>query len=275
MKTKAYAKINLGLKVVSKYDDGYHELEMIMTKINLFDTLIFKDSSSISVICPEVNESDNLVYKIAKYLHDKYNVNKGIKIEIKKMIPLQAGLGGGSSDAATALVTLNKLWGLGLNQNDLINESKQFGSDIAFFISGNPSFVQGKGEILEDIKIKSKLYLLLIKPEFGCSTKEIYDNIDTYSAKGELKELIFSLEKGNINEVSNSLVNDLEKGLPKEKQIDINNIKKDLLAYGAAGSLMSGSGSCVFGVFNSKFERNKAYKGLRMFYDIAKVETKD
>lgn len=271
MKKRAYAKINLGIKVVGVLDGGYHDLEMVMSKINLYDTLIFKKCDRLKVECPFIKEEDNLVYKIAKYLKEEYKVDKGIYIKIIKRIPMEAGLGGGSSDAAVAIKTLNELWDLKLSKDDMINISTKFGSDIAFFINDKTAFVSGRGEKIEDIK-SSKLKLLLIKPDFGCSTKEIYSNISEFSKKGELTSLIKVLSEEDLEGLSKEITNDLEKGL-KEKKQDIDFIKKDLISYGALASLMSGSGSTVFGIFDSNKTRKEAYKELKMFYDIINVET--
>ena len=269
---RAYAKINLGLKVVGKRNDNYHDLEMVMVKINLFDTLLFKLDKDIKVYCEEVEEKDNLVYKIACFLKEKYKPNYGIKIIINKRIPIMAGLGGGSSDAATTLTVLNKLWKLNLNCEELIKISLNFGSDIPFFIINKTSFISGRGENISPINAKKRIPLLLIKPNVGFSTKDIFSNVSTFSRKNELIELIKSLENNDILNISNNLVNDLEKALDSNNKKLINDIKNDLISYGAQGALMSGSGSSVFAIFDNKLARNKAYKELKLFYDVYKAE---
>lgn len=273
MKIKAHAKINLGLKVISKRSDGYHNLETIMTEINLYDLIHIFLSDEIRVYCKEVDEKDNLSYKVATFMKEKYHVEKGATIYIDKKIPIQAGLGGGSSDAASTIKALNKMWKLNLSVDEMLEISNMFGSDIAYFIYDKPAFVTGRGENIETIKIKRKLPLLLIKPDEGFVTKEIYSNIDSHSKKDELTYLLNDLAIGAKN-LNDEMSNDLEKGLSKEKAILINSIKNDLKAYGATNTMMSGAGSSVFGIFLNKNDRNKAYKKLKLFYkEIYKVHT--
>lgn len=270
MKKKAYAKVNLGLKVIGKRNDGYHNLEMVMARVSLYDTLIFKKFDTISVECPGVREEDNLIYKIAKYLKENYSVNTGVKITVIKRIPVMAGLGGGSSDGAEAIKGLNEFWGLSMSQEEMVKVSLLFGSDIPFFLSKGPSFVSGRGEEVSKINIKKPLNLLLIKPEVGFKTKEIFSSIEKHSNKGELNKLIDSLNNG---EDLNGISNDLESALDDNKKGIVNSIKGDLVAYGAKYTLMSGAGSCVFGVFDSLKKAKKAYKELSLFYEVYLVKT--
>lgn len=270
---KAYAKINLGLKVIGKRDDGYHNLEMLTTKVSLSDKLFIRKNKDIHVICNGVCEKDNLVYKIARYLKEEYNVDSGAKITIKKKIPMMAGLGGGSSDAGESIKALNKVWSLNLKSEEMIDVGLRFGSDIPFFIGGTSAFVSGRGENIKEIKSKKKLVLLLVKPSFGFQTKDVFNNVKEFSNKNELEELIKNYENGNLENLSKNLVNDLEKAIDFNYSKLINNIKNDLKAYGALNALMSGSGSCVFGVFRNNKERNKAYNSLKMFYDVYRIKT--
>ncbi len=261
MNKRAYAKINLGLKVVSKRADGYHNLEMIMVKIGLYDELIFSKSNDIEVVCENIDMKKNLVYRVALYLKSKYNIDEGIKIVIKKRIPMDAGIGGGSSDAACTINALNKIWKLRMNLEERKKIANHFGSDIAFFIDGKPSFVSGTGEKIRKIECKNNFNVLIVKPSFGCSTKQIFTMVDSFSSKGELTSLEDALKIGDINLVSKNLVNDLERALKKDERFkEINKIKKELIKNGANGALMSGSGSCAFGLFSDKKVMEEAYK---------------
>lgn len=270
---KAYAKINLGLKVIGKRDDGYHDLEMLTTKVSLSDKLIIRRNKDINVICDGVSEKENLVYKIANYLKEKYNVNSGVKIIIKKKIPMRAGLGGGSSDAGETIKALNKFWNLNLKNKEMIDIGLRFGSDIPFFIGSPCAFVSGRGENVREIKSNKKLVLLLVKPSIGFLTKDVFSNVKEFSNKNELEELIKDFKDGNLDNLSINLTNDLEKAIDFNYSKLINDIKNDLKAYGALNALMSGSGSCVFGVFRNTKERNKAYNSLKMFYDVYRIKT--
>lgn len=273
MNRRAYAKVNLALKVVGKRMDGFHELEMIMTRISLYDKLIFKKSDKIEVVCPSVKEEDNLVYKVAKYMKEKYHPNGGVKITIDKRIPMEAGLGGGSSDASETILALNDFWGLGLKKEEMKDVASLFGSDTPFFIYNKPCLVYGRGERLEEISIKKHLNLLLIKPIEGFKTSEIFSNVTSFSPKGELAKLRESLEKGEID--SNLFTNDLEKALDINKKTSIEKIKSDLMFYKAKAALMSGAGSCCFGVFDNLCDLKRAYKELKMFYECYIVKTRD
>ncbi len=263
MKKKAYGKINFGIRIINKRKDGYHNLEMIMTKIDLYDDLYFKKSKKIEVICDGVNQNDNLVYKVALYLKEKYNVKSGVKIIVKKRIPIQAGLGGGSSDAATTIRALNKIWRLNLSDRTIFRISNMFGSDVPFFISTEAGFVYGKGDNIDNFKIKKTMPMLLVKPEFGFSTKSVFNKVKQYSRRGTLEVLKRELILGNTISACKEMVNDLEKALLLEEKFkEIELIKEQMYKLGSIKALMSGSGSSVFAVFENKKERNLAYKKM-------------
>ena len=178
MKLRAYAKINLGLKVLGKRSDGYHELEMIMVNVNLYDTLKFKKANSISVLMDKniCEMENNIVYKTAKFMKEKYSVDKGVNIFIKKRIPDGGGMGGGSSDAANTIVALNKLWGLNLTRKDMYEIAEHLGSDVPFFILNRLSVVKGRGEIVHPINKSIDSKILIALPGLRCSTKNIFEN---------------------------------------------------------------------------------------------------
>lgn len=263
MKKRAYAKVNIGLKVVGKRNDGFHELETIMTRVSLFDIIEFKKSEKIEVQCPNVLKEDNIVYKIAKYLQEKYNIKKGIKIVINKKIPFQAGLGGGSSDAAVTINVLNKIWKLGLSYEKKMEIANMFGSDICFFLKGKPSFVYGKGEKLKNIKIKKRLFFLLVKPKIGFDTKKVFSFVKEYSEKKCLDNLIEKLSLGLKIDCCDT-INDLEVAFLKEnKDSEILKIKEKIKKYNAYFYSLSGSGSTYYGIFSNEKERKKAYDDFK------------
>lgn len=275
MKRKAYGKINIGLRVLNKREDGFHEIETIMTRINIYDEIVFLKSDKVLVESKnfDIKMEDNLVYKIAMHLKEKYEVKKGIRIIINKRIPLQAGLGGGSSDAATSIVCLNKIWKLKMNKNEMEAVANKFGSDILFFLSNRPCFVYGRGEKLREIKIKKKMEMVLLKPNFGIITKEAFSLVDRFSGKGSFSKIEDELANGNILNLKNEIVNDLEKAIIKEEKYSkIEDYLKELYENGAQLALMSGSGSCVYGVFENRKKRNLAYNSmLKKNYTIYKI----
>lgn len=278
MKKRAYGKINLGLKVIKKREDGFHEIETVMTRISLYDEMTFTESDKIEVECTGLTLAmkDNLVYKVALYLKEKYQVSKGIKINIKKMIPSEAGLGGGSSDAAMTIMCLNKIWNLKMRRIDMMKTANLFGSDIAFFLLNEPCFVYGKGDKMRYIKIKNKLFLVLVKPSFGVETKKAFSMVDEYSESGYLDKLIEILNSGDIKDIECEISNDLEKAILKDdKYSKIKVIEKELLSSGAMFASMSGSGSSVYAAFKDKKMQEVAYKNmLKNGYQAYKIYNK-
>lgn len=258
MKKRAYGKINLGLKVVSKRTDGFHNLEMIVAKIDLFDEIEFKESGSLEVVCDGVAQEDNLVYKVAKYLKERYYVKKGIKIIINKNIPMGAGLGGGSSDAACAINTLNELWGLSLKENEKQEIALMFGSDIPFFINNNIAYATGRGEILEEIELKREVKLLIVKPQESVSTKDVFKKVVVDGEKSNIKKAVEKIENDNIREAIVMLNNDLEKYTNVLLCGKIELIKNKMKEFGCFKSIMSGSGSSVIAFFDEEEKAKKA-----------------
>lgn len=258
MEKRAYGKINLGLKVVSKRSDGFHNLEMIMAKIGLYDEIKFEESDTLEVICDGVSQEENLVYKVAKYLKERYSVLKGAKIIVNKNIPMGAGLGGGSSDAACVINTLNELWNLSLSEEDKIEIALKFGSDIPFFINNNFAYATGRGEKLEEIKINGEIELLIVKPKESVSTKEIFKMVVVEDEKSNIKKVAEKFENGCTKEAVIMIENDLEKYTNKLLCGKIESIKSKLKELGSFKSIMSGSGSSVIAFFDSEKDIRKA-----------------
>ncbi|MDD4000019.1 MAG: 4-(cytidine 5'-diphospho)-2-C-methyl-D-erythritol kinase, partial [Bacilli bacterium] len=247
---KGYAKVNLGLEVVRKREDGYHELDMIMTSINLYDELYFEDNenSEIVIECEEVkiNLENNLVYKAIIALKEAFKIDRGVKVKIIKRIPLQAGLGGGSADCAATLRAINRLWNLELSNEELAEIGFKLGSDVPFCIYNQTARVRGRGEKLEFIEEIPFTYFVLVTPPFSNSTAAVFkDYLVSQNIGGRINHLKEAVEEGTLDRIAELLFNDLEKN---EKELEIAEIKSDLLVSGAIGSVMSGSGSSVIGL---------------------------
>ncbi len=265
---KTPAKINWSLSVLKKRTDGYHDIISLIHSIDLYDTLVFEESEVIEIVCnAPIKIKNNLVYKAAKVLANYAGIKKGIKITIKKDIPIGAGLAGGSSDAAATLKTLNEFWNINLSSEELIQLGKSLGSDVTFFFHLPISIVEGKGEIIKPLEIKKSYNLLLIKPPFSVSTRWAYESLGIKSQLTENYEKINNniwhlydlLCKGVLDNIY--LWNDLEKPVIR-RYPEIDRLKKRLLKAGAKFSLMSGSGSTVFGLFKSKEEALIASEGF-------------
>lgn len=273
---KGYAKINLGLEVIRRREDNYHDLSMVMTSINLYDELYFEENKQgkhIVIDCPELKHitlEDNLVYKTIKVLKDKFQIDRGVRVRIVKRIPEQAGLGGGSADAAATLRAVNKLWHLGLSLDELAEIGATLGSDIPFCIYNKTAKVSGRGEVLEFIDDVPYCSLILAFPKFKSSTAEVFNNFVVHgNNKGKIVKLIESIKERDINLISDNLFNDLESF---SKHQDINYFKNELLQAGCLGAVMTGSGSTIYGIcLNDKDAKkiinklNPTDKGVSIF----------
>ncbi len=208
----------------------------------------------------------NLVYQAARLLQDTCGVRKGVKIRIRKNIPVGAGLGGGSSNAASTLLGLNKLWDLGLSKKALLKLGAQIGSDVPFFIlETRAALGRGRGEILKKVSLSKKIWHVIVNPGFKISTKEAYGALESSQLtprKSSVKMLLRSIEKGDREGLSEHFVNTLELTLNK-RVTKILDVKKKLLSKGAVGALLSGSGACVFGIFRSRSKAERAARWVR------------
>ncbi len=258
---KAPAKINWSLYVLNKREDGYHNILSLMQCVELYDTLTFEHSDVIEVITDmDILYSQNLVYKAALSLKSYAGIKNGAKIILKKEIPSGAGLGGGSSDAAYTLIGLNKLWGLRLKNDELKIIGSRLGSDVPFFFHCPMAIAEGRGEILNPLKIDKSYALLLIKPSVSISTAWAYENIGANYKANELTKtghkdnnikLIYdALKTGDISSLKSMIHNDFEE-IIIEKYPVIGSLKQRLLDAGASAAIMSGSGSTVFGLFEN------------------------
>lgn len=267
---KARAKVNLTLNVLDKRQDGYHNLETIFQKINLYDEIYISktdkhDDIEIDINVPSLQKEENIIFKAYKLLKDKFNNITGVNVILKKNIPMQAGLAGGSTDCASFILGMNKLFDLNLNKESMIEIGKRLGADVPQGFFNTPIVARGIGEIIEKIKTDIKYYILLIKPEFSCNTKEMFKKLDEGNGKAQkynAEKVRMALEEGNIIEVANNLYNVFE-----TEVYNIESIKKELIDAGALGSLMSGAGSVVFGIFEDKEKAKRGYKILSEKYE--------
>jgi (E)-4-hydroxy-3-methyl-but-2-enyl pyrophosphate reductase/4-diphosphocytidyl-2C-methyl-D-erythritol kinase len=261
MKLRSYAKINLTLDILGKRKDGYHELETVFQQINLYDeielTELKEDKIIIECNIKEIENKENIAYKAAELLKRKYSVKKGVKIKINKKIPIGTGLSGGSSNAATVLKGLNILWDLNLSKEELVNISKEIGMDVGFHVLGGTCLGKGRGEILEKINDLKKYYAVVVYPGFPISTKKAYSGLN-YDRIGKKKNTPKFIKNHDLK----YLHNDFEYSI-LEKYPELKEIKKSL----GKNSLISGSGSCVFGLFKKEEDAKKAYSKLKKEYN--------
>jgi 4-diphosphocytidyl-2-C-methyl-D-erythritol kinase len=254
----APAKINWFLLVTGRRPDGYHEIVSLMQPLDLSDTLTFEHSSSLDLLTDApIPTETNLAYKAAVLLRNHTGTTDGARITLAKRIPLAAGLGGGSSDAAAALLGLNRLWGLGLAIDDLMPLAASLGSDVPFFLLGRPAIVRGRGEVMEAVDIGRSRTVLLLKPSLGVAAAEAYGGIRQYSASDAL-DIPGFLDRLGSDDISGLAPrNDLEPPVFSWHP-QIREMKEALVREGASLSLMSGSGSTVFGVFPGPEEASRA-----------------
>lgn len=296
---KAPAKINWALHVMDKRDDGYHNILSLMHCIELYDTLTFEHSDAVELIADmDIPYHQNLAYKAIEKIKTYSGTGKGVKITLKKEIPIGAGLGGGSSDAASTLTGLNKLWGLGLNRNELKIIGSQLGSDVPFFFEYPIAIASGRGDVLMPLKIEIPYTLLLVKPSISISTKWAYETIDARN-KGQRtgsrgynrssksfaigsvphKELTKTgnkfnniqlcykgLSTGETSLLKSNVNNDFEEVIT-EKYPVIGILKQKLINAGARVAIMSGSGSTVFGLFEGTNEAVIAAKQFSSYWN--------
>ncbi|WP_080843549.1 4-(cytidine 5'-diphospho)-2-C-methyl-D-erythritol kinase [Cytobacillus gottheilii] len=269
---KAPAKINLSLDVLHKRDDGYHEVEMIMTTIDLADRLEITrlDKDEIRIISHNrfvPDDHRNLAYQAAMLLKERFHVKQGAAITIEKMIPVAAGLAGGSSDAAAALRGLNKLWDLGLSLDELAVLGAEIGSDVSFCVYGGTALATGRGEMIRQLDAPPTCWVILAKPFIGVSTADVYRKLDLAGVKHpQTSEMIKAIENDDYEMVCDHLENVLET-VTLKMHPEVAQIKDQMKRFGADAVLMSGSGPTVFGLAHHDSRMHRVYNGLRGFCD--------
>ena len=266
---KALAKINLGLDVVRRREDGYHEVRMIMQTIQLYDRLDIKRTQEPGIQIQTnlsflpVNEN-NLIYKAAKLLMDEFSITDGVSVKLDKRIPVAAGMAGGSTDAAAMLIGVNRLFSLGLTKRQLMERGVQIGADVPYCIMRGTALAEGIGEALSHLPPMVKCPVLIAKPSISVSTKFVYQNLklDDTTIHPDIDRLIDDIKAKNLHDIAAHMGNVLETvTIPNYPVID--EIKKHMLSNGAVGAMMSGSGPTVFGLFDDEDTAKKAYKAMR------------
>jgi 4-diphosphocytidyl-2-C-methyl-D-erythritol kinase len=256
------AKINLGLNILRKRDDGYHDIETFFYPINLFDTLSFSESFEFSFICTnkDLNNQSNLVVKAKELIEAEMKFKIKVKIELEKRIPVGAGLGGGSSDAAAALMGINKFLNLQVEDSTIFDMAVKLGADVPFFLNPIPSYAESKGDYITAMDCKLHFPILIVNPGIHISTKWAYENVVPVTPIFPLKKLIDDCELDFLF-MQNKIKNDFEP-LVLTVHPEIEELKKDFYKHGAMFSLMSGSGSTVYGIFPTL---DKAERALKYF----------
>ena len=269
MKLKAFAKINLGLDVIGRREDGYHQVRMIMQTIRMFDQLEIEKSSTpgirLSVNLPYVpTDSGNLVYRAASLLMEEFSIPEGVDIRLNKFIPVAAGMAGGSSDAAAALVGVNRLFDLGLSRKELMERGLRLGADVPYCVMRGTALAEGIGEKLTRLPALPSCYILIGKPGISVSTKYVYTNLkpDARTEHPDIDGIIEALENQDLGGVTGKMGNVLESvTIPRYPVIE--KIKDLMKAEGALNALMSGSGPTVFGIFDDRKTAERAQQKLR------------
>jgi len=271
---KARAKINWTLDIVGKRPDGYHEIETVMQSIDLYDTLVLEKSKSGIYIKHDntysiPSDSRNIAWKAAEIIKKKYGIKEGVRISISKMIPVAAGLAGGSANAAAVLTGLNHLWELGMNEQDMMEFGKELGADVPFCIKGGSSLAKGIGEKLTSFELKRPIWLVVVNPLIRISTRKIFSLWDERAIqpvrRPDAARMIEALSSGDLRGVGNSMENVLEL-VTASIYPEIQVLKQELIRCGALNSLMSGSGPSVYGIFEDKLKARQAaefLKGIR------------
>lgn len=265
---KAYAKINLGLDVLRRRPDGYHEVKMIMQTVGICDILTVNktDKKGIALIvgdAPLPCDRDNLIYKAAEMLIEKFNISEGVEICLQKNIPIAAGMAGGSSDAAAVFRAMNRLFDLKMDLADMQKMGVKIGADIPYCIMGGTALSEGIGEILSPLPAPPKAYLLIAKPDIDVSTKFVYENLhaDTLRYHPDIDGMTEAIKNGDLEGITDRMGNVLETVTERAYPV-IAGIKSLMRRQGAINALMSGSGPTVFGVYTEEERAQEAYKAV-------------
>lgn len=268
---KAPAKINLSLDVLRKREDGYHEVEMVMTMVDLADRIEMQELPRDTIIISSQAgyiplDEKNLAFQAARLIKDRYDVKQGVYIHLDKKIPVAAGLAGGSSDAAATLRGLNRLWKLNIPVDELQRLGAELGSDVPFCVTGGTAIATGRGEKLEPIEAPPQCWVVLAKPPINVSTSEIYGKLRAASIQHHpsAASIVDAIEKKRFDLLCDRLGNVLEE-VTLELYPEVRQLKECMVRLGADGVLMSGSGPTVFGLVSKEAKVARIYNGLRGF----------
>jgi 4-diphosphocytidyl-2-C-methyl-D-erythritol kinase len=271
MNCKAYAKINISLDVTGKKDDGYHLLRMIMQTIDVYDLISVDETlSGITLSCNKSfipTDDRNLAYKAAKLFLDNYNIRAGVSIKIRKNIPVAAGLAGGSTDAAAVLKCMRDIFKPEIGDTELMELGVRIGADVPYCIVGGTALCEGIGEIVKPMKAFKDKIVVLVKPSFGVSTKDVYTSLDLNKIykHPETDELVSAMEQGDLKFVAENMKNILENVTLKKHQ-SLRELKKDFMQMEALGVMMSGSGPSVFAFFDDMMKAQSCYDRMKNKY---------
>ena len=272
---RSFAKINISLNITKKRNDGFHELDSVMLPISLHDSLVVSKQTpgaSDNYVTVDDFSIGTFSYNLATFSIEKlqsvYHFDDKFRILIHKVIPIQAGLGGGSSNAAFTMKAVNQILKLGASDEELIELGKTLGCDIPFFIKCKPARVQGVGEVLTPITVKNNYYVLLVKPELGCSTREVYALSDEMNLKtGNIENVVKALEEGDDDLLAENISNALQE--PAIKLVSsIEAIIDELKDNGLKMVQVTGSGSAVFALSTNKAQLKKVFKKLEDRYQV-------
>ena len=258
---KALAKINLGLDVVRRREDGYHEVKMVMQTIHLFDRLEMKKTAGGITMTTNLSflptNENNLVYKAAKLLMDEFQIRDGIDVKLHKYIPVAAGMAGGSTDAAAVLYGMNRMFELGLSKEELMQRGVKIGADVPYCIMRGTALAEGIGEQLTALPPMVKCPILIAKPQISVSTKFVYENL-----KLDENTVHPDIRRKDLAAITSDMGNVLETVTIPNYPV-IAEIKEYMMEHGAAGAMMSGSGPTVFGLFDDKEKAVAAYEAMQ------------
>lgn len=279
MRCEARAKINLGLDICGRLDNGYHIVKMVMQTVDIYDVLEFKKRKEPDIIL-SVDSHDtlgdianNLIFRAAKLMVEHYSIKEGIEISLKKNIPVAAGMAGGSTDAATTMLAMNELFDLGQTKEQLMELAVRLGADIPFCIMGGTALAEGIGEKLTRLPAPPKAYLLIAKPPVMVSTKEVYERLDSkeITSHPDIDGMMQALEEGSLSGITDRLGNVLE-NVTVELYPVIEEIKAFMKEHGAINALMSGSGPTVFGIFDHEERAREAARALEATKMAAQIQ---
>ncbi len=254
---KAYGKINLGLDVVGKLPDGYHEVKMVMQTVGIYDELTFERTESgieITTDSPELPaDENNLIYKAAKLMKDRYHIREGIRIHLQKNIPIAAGMAGGSTDAAATMKGINRMFGLDISLLELMKTGVDIGADVPYCVIGGTALAEGIGEKLTPLELAPECYVLVAKPDISVSTKYVYEHLDMERIEEhpDIDGMVEAIGRGSLQGILDRMGNVLETVTIPAYPV-IHELKQRMKELGAVNSLMSGSGPTVFGIFLEK-----------------------
>lgn len=269
MELKALGKINLGLDVLGRRENGYHDVRMVMQTVYLYDKIFMQKTKEPGVTL-QTNlpylpvDEKNLAYRAAKILMDEFQIKEGVKIDLEKHIPVAAGMAGGSSNAAAVLFGMNRMFSLGLSQKELMERGVKLGADVPYCVMRGTVLAEGIGEILTPLPAMPKCYVLLAKPPINVSTKMVYEKLDSHEIEHhpDIDGILDGLREGDLKKIASSMGNVLE-NVTIEQYPVIEEIKTVMKNQGALGAMMSGSGPTVFGIFDDKEKARKAASEIR------------